>query len=418
MKQDRHRRRRVAGVDCGRCRNLRHPGRAADRRRGQAGARPVDRDRREWPDRPRSRTARRRPPARPSSTCAAKTVMPGLIDVHVHLTGDRGEPWYQALTPKYSSPMRRPSALTQCAGHGARRLHHRARPRRRRRRRALPCATPIREGRFPGPRDHGVGRRAVDHRRAWRRHGRLNPELAAAINEARTQVGVCTGADAMRASGARDRPQRGVDVIKFHATGGVLDPGAMGPRAAFHRRRNEGDRRHGACLHLKVAAHAHGARGIEAAARAGVDSIEHGTFVDDAAIKAMKAQRHLFRADADGVQRRARSYSARASTRPKSKPRRARRSAHWGKALNRAYRAGVKIALGTDAGVFPHGRDGEEVGLMVSKGGMSPARRADRGDQGRRRPARTCRAKPGRSTGQVGRPDRGRRRPAEPTRPR
>jgi imidazolonepropionase-like amidohydrolase len=44
----------------------------------------------------------------------------------------------------------------------------------------------------------------------------------------------------------------------------------------------------------------------------------------------------------------------------------------WGQGLNRAYRAGVKIALGTDAGVFPHGRANQEIGLMVSKGGMTP----------------------------------------------
>ena len=75
----------------------------------------------------------------------------------------------------------------------------------------------------------------------------------------------------------------------------------------------------------------------------------------------------------------------------------ARPSPIWGKGLNLAYRNGVKIALGTDSAVAPHSEANKELELMVSKGGMTPARRADRRDQGRPRPAWTSRTRPERS---------------------
>ena len=101
-------------------------------------------------------------------------------------------------------------------------------------------------------------------------------------------------------------------------------------------------------MHLKVAAHAHGARGILAATNAGVDSIEHGTFLDEAGRTGDEGARHLLFGDADGVQRsQAADRHGQAHARDR-KPRRSRRFAVWGKGLNLAYRTGVKIALGTD----------------------------------------------------------------------
>ncbi|MFX6130475.1 amidohydrolase family protein, partial [Acinetobacter baumannii] len=82
---------------------------------------------------------------------------------------------------------------------------------------------------------------------------------------------------------------QGVDVIKFMATGGVLDPGDIGLEQHFTDAEMKAIIDTAYALHLKVAAHAHGARGIDAAVRAGVDSIEHGTYVDDQGIADMKA---------------------------------------------------------------------------------------------------------------------------------
>ena len=92
-------------------------------------------------------------------------------------------------------------------------------------------------------------------------------------------------------------------MIKFQATGGVLDPGAMGLEQHFSDAEMKAivDTAHS--LHLKIAAHAHGARGILAAMRAGVNSIEHGTFIDDAGVQGDEGARHLLFGHPDGVQR-------------------------------------------------------------------------------------------------------------------
>ena len=86
----------------------------------------------------------------------------------------------------------------------------------------------------------------------------------------------------------REAARAGAQVIKFTATGGVLSQQARGLEAHFTDEEMRAIVITAHSLGLKVAAHAHGARGIEAAARAGVDSIEHGTFADAAAIAAMR----------------------------------------------------------------------------------------------------------------------------------
>jgi imidazolonepropionase-like amidohydrolase len=124
-------------------------------------------------------------------------------------------------------------------------------------------------------------------------------------------------------------------------------------------------------LGLKVAAHAHVANGIDAAVRAGVDSIEHGTFVDATGIEEMRKRVTYYSATLmafSGVQ----NMLGKNIMTPSSEAKGRRTLQVWGRGLNMAYRAGVKIALGTDAGVFPHDQANQEVGLMVSKGGMSP----------------------------------------------
>jgi imidazolonepropionase-like amidohydrolase len=297
-----------------------------------------------------------------------KTVMPGLIDVHVHLTHDANLPWYQRITPKYSEPyaavtgLKNALAMAQAGFTTVRDLGSPG---------VAGQATrdAIREGSFPGPRVlvsgpalstiGGHGDDAVG----------FAPELADAINE-HGQLGVCTGVDECSRA-VRRIAATGVDVIKFHATGGVLDPGAMGLEQHFSDDEMKAIVGTAHSLHLKAAAHAHGAGGILAAVRAGVDSIEHGTFVDDAGIREMKARGTYYSATLmafSGVQTMLGKGIMTANSEAKGR----QALQLWGSGLNKAYRAGVKIVLGTDAGVFPHARANEEVGLMVSKGGMSP----------------------------------------------
>jgi imidazolonepropionase-like amidohydrolase len=181
---------------------------------------------------------------------------------------------------------------------------------------------------------------------------------------------VCTGPDECQKV-VRKLAAAGVDVIKIMATGGVLDPGTRGLDQHFTDEEMKAivDMAHASGL--KVAAHAHGAKGIDAAVRAGVDSIEHGTFVDEQGIRDMKAHGTYYVATLmafSGIQ----NLLGKGVMSPASEIKTRQTLGAWGKGLNMAYKAGVKIALGTDSAVAPHSRANEELGLMVSKGGMSP----------------------------------------------
>jgi len=294
--------------------------------------------------------------------------MPGMTDVHVHLTGDAGQPWYQGLTPKYSEAYAAIVGLRNALAM-ARAGFTTVRDRGSGPESGLATRDAIRDGAFPGPRIQvsgpalsmigGHGDAAVG----------FNPELAEAVNQ-QGQVGVCTGADEC-ARAVRKIAATGVDVIKLHATGGVLDPGAMGLEQHFTDAEMKAivDTAHS--LHLKAAAHAHGAGGILAAVRAGVDSIEHGTFIDDAGVREMKARGSYYSATLmafSGLNQ----YIGKGIFTPNSEIKARQALAQWGVGLNKAYKAGVRIALGTDSGVAPHSQANQELGLMVSKGGMSP----------------------------------------------
>lgn len=299
----------------------------------------------------------------------SKTVMPGMTDVHVHLTQNAGEPWYQSLTPKYSEPYAAATGLKNAlvmARAGFTTVRDLGGPTNA----SLAMRDAVKEGSFAGPRilvsgaplsmigghaDPTVG---------------FNPELRAAMEHAGMAEGVCTGADEC-AKAVHKLAADGVDVIKFMATGGVLDPGAMGLEQHFTDAEMKSicDTAHQ--LHLKCAAHAHGAKGILAAVNAGVDSIEHGTFIDDAGVAAMKAHGTYYSATLmafSGLQ----MYIGKGIFTPIMEAKGKQALGLWGVGLNKAYKAGVKIALGTDAAVYPHARAGEEVGLMVTKGGMTP----------------------------------------------
>jgi imidazolonepropionase-like amidohydrolase len=298
-----------------------------------------------------------------------KTVLPGLIDVHVHLTMNSGEPWYQAFTQKYSAPYFATLGLTH-ALEMARAGFTTVRDLGGNTSASTAMRDAIEEGRFPGPRVLVSG----DSLSIIGGHGDIGagmaPEVAAAFDDAHLSPAVCTGAEQCGAV-VRKLAAEGVDVIKVHATGGVLDAGAMGLEQHFSDAELKAIADMAHSLHLKVAAHAHGARGIEAAARAGIDSIEHGTFLDAAGAQAMKAHGSYYSATLmafSGVNR----LLGTGKLTPAMEAKGRQALSTWGQGLNLAYRSGVKIVLGTDAAVFPHVEAGQELGLMVSKGGMSP----------------------------------------------
>jgi imidazolonepropionase-like amidohydrolase len=180
--------------------------------------------------------------------------------------------------------------------------------------------------------------------------------------------GICSGADQCREA-VRYQMKWGADVIKIAASGGVLsesdpvDVPQLTPEelAAIVSEAHKWNR--------KVAAHCHGDAAARLAIAAGVDSIEHGSFLKEDTLKMMKAKGVYL------VPTRMAVYwvSKQADTYPPviAAKARAAAAAH-GDMFKTALRVGVPIALGTDAGVYPHGMNGMEFGLMTDLG-MSPA---------------------------------------------
>ncbi|MFL6751931.1 MAG: amidohydrolase family protein [Sphingomicrobium sp.] len=299
----------------------------------------------------------------------SRTVLPGMTDVHVHLTGNSGEPWYVDFTQKRSVPYKATIGLTH-ALEMARAGFTTVRDLGGDTAAVIAVRDAVTEGRFAGPRIKVSGDPlSIIGGHADEATG-LPPELAEAVNEAHLSPSVCTGVEECQKV-VRELGAQGVDVIKIMATGGVLDPGAFGLEQHFTDAEMKGivDMAHS--MHLKVAAHAHGARGILAATNAGVDSIEHGTFLDEAGARAMKAHGTYYSATLmafSGV----RGLIGTGKLAPESEAKAQQTFAVWGKGLNLAYRTGVKIALGTDSAVAPHQDAGKELALMVTKGGMSP----------------------------------------------
>ena len=299
----------------------------------------------------------------------SRTVMPGMTDAHVHLTDTSGEPWYQSFTKKKSVPYAATVGLThalemaQGGFTSVRDLGGDTSA-------VIAVRDAVAEGRFAGPRILVAGAPlSIIGGHADEATG-LPPELAEAVNEAHLNPSVCTGAEECQKV-VRQLAAAGVDVIKIMATGGVLDPGTRGLEQHFTDEEMKAicDMAH--FNGLKVAAHAHGARGIDAAVRAGVDSIEHGTFIDEQGVRDMKAHGTYYVATLmafSGIQ----GLLGKGVMSPASEIKTRQTLGAWGKGLNMAYRAGVKIALGTDSAVAPHTLANHEVELMVTKGGMSP----------------------------------------------
>ena len=299
----------------------------------------------------------------------SRTVMPGMTDAHVHLTGTSGDPWYSGFTQKYSNPYAATVGLTHALDM-ARGGFTTVRDLGGNTSTVIAVRDAVAEGRFPGPRIKVAGAPlSIIGGHADEATG-LPPQLAAAINEAHLNPSVCTGAEECQKV-VRQLAAAGVDWIKIMATGGVLDPGTRGleQHCTDEEMKAICDMAH--FMGLKVAAHAHGTKGIDAAVRAGVDSIEHGTFIDEQGAKDMKARGTYYVATLmafSGVK----GLLGTGKLAPASEAKAQRTFAVWGKGLNLAYRNGVKIALGTDSAVAPHTDANKELELMVSKGGMTP----------------------------------------------
>ncbi len=295
----------------------------------------------------------------------AYTLMPGLMDMHVHLDGElsrnsyldgfRKNPADLALDAVANARKTLMAGFTTVRNPGDRFNV------------TVALRNAVNKGTVAGPRIFTAGKSIAttgghaDPTNGWATH---------LGGDAGPREGVADG-PFEAAKAVRQRYKDGADFIKITATGGVLSVAKSGQNPQFTEEEIvaivEVARDYG----FHVAAHAHGAEGMKRAIRGGVASIEHGTYMDDETIALMKEHGTYYvptilagdwvalKAEEDGF--------FPEIVRPKAAAIGPQISATFAK----AYGAGVSIVFGTDSGVSPHGENGREFALMVA-GGMPP----------------------------------------------
>lgn len=286
------------------------------------------------------------------------TLLPGLIDAHTHITFDPNFGYQelgvsipkQALTGAKNARVTLEAGFTTIRNVGASGYTD------------IALRDAINEGMLPGPRIDASGP-ALSITGGHCDNNLLPYEYHA------TSDGAADGVEGVQHK-VREIIKYGADVIKVCATGGVLSKGDDPQASQYSLEELKAIVADAHRLGRKVAAHAHGAQGILWASEAGVDSIEHGSYIDDAGIQMMKSKGTYLvptlylqdwmteNATKIGLpemyagKMRAVSAVARAN-------------------IKKAFDAGVKVAFGTDAAVYPHGLNAREFAVYV-KLGMTP----------------------------------------------
>lgn len=294
------------------------------------------------------------------------TVMPGLIDMHVHLRGldDRLQARLQAAGRDYEDEAftaMSHARKTLLAGFTTvRDLGNDPRL-------VFSLRDAINQGMFAGPTIVAAGNGisgAGGH--ADPRNG-LNRELWHIENE--SMINTCNGADDCRRA-VRDQIGLGAEWIKITATGGVLSNVAGGLAKQMMDDEMRAIVETAAMYGRQVAAHAHGADGLNAALRAGVKSIEHGTFTNDETFRLYR-QTGAYYVPTLLAPASALADGKRGALTPAQYEKARQAAGNAEKSFARAIREGVNIAFGTDSGVSKHGDNGQEFALMVNAG-MQP----------------------------------------------
>jgi len=290
------------------------------------------------------------------------TVLPGLMDCHDHITsmpGDGGDTAqlketdaHKAIYGVANAKMTLEAGFTTVRDVGAGSYAD------------VALRDLINKGVVPGPRLY-VSTRGLGITGG---HGDINgwsPDLGLP-----GVVEIADGIDAVRKA-VRTQIKFGADLIKVVASGGVLSSGDSPSAVQYTLEELETIVEEASHSGRKVAAHAHGAASIRDAARAGVASIEHGSLVDAEGIKLMKEHGTVmvptlytlnFIVD-EGASHGVPDYGI---TKAKTMKKAQREN------LRQAYQAGVKFAYGTDAGVFPHGRNARDFAILVNELGVPP----------------------------------------------
>jgi imidazolonepropionase-like amidohydrolase len=286
------------------------------------------------------------------------TILPGLIDCHTHITGGDPGDYYEGLFRR--SPIDYAVAAPTFA------------------RRTLDAG-------FTSVRDVGSGefidvalRRAIDSGLV------IGPRmqvatLAIGSTGGHNDVvgfspyikfgqfsGLADGADEIRKL-VRFEVKNGADVIKLIASAGVLSEEQSAGAPQYSQEEMNAAVQEAAEWGRKVAAHAHGAEAIKRAVRAGVASIEHGSLLDDEGIKLMKERgtylvADIYNDDYIMAEYKRLGYPEKILEKERQVGKQQREN------FRRAVKAGVKVAYGTDAGVYPHGWNGKQFAFMVRYG--------------------------------------------------
>ncbi len=292
-----------------------------------------------------------------------KFVLPGLIDSHVHLDSDAGgnAALIEAVTSSDAQ------IAYQAAGNAKKTLmagFTTVRNLGDATGATLALRDAIAAGDLPGPRIIDAGRSISTTSGHMDGKNGIAEDLHGSIDG----DNVCDGTESCRQA-IRKQIRRGVDVIKIATTGGVNSRigAGLGRQIFDDEIKALVDTAH--LYGKKVAVHAHGTDGVNAALAAGVDSIEHGTMLDDASVKLFKQAGAYYVPTLSTVN----GYIERLAANPNAYPPDVLAKVKWrievtGKSLEKAYPAGVKIAFGTDAGVSKHGRNADEFELMVKHG--------------------------------------------------
>jgi imidazolonepropionase-like amidohydrolase len=292
------------------------------------------------------------------------TLMPGFIDAHTHLIGRTlGDPAgdnasvrdfqsFGAILSVENARATLMAGFTTVRNVGANQFDD------------LALRKAIDEGWTPGPRmisaGHSIGIRGGHCDENGFRPGLFDPGI---------EEGIADGPDQVRAA-VRYQIKYGATVIKTCATGGVLSEGTAVGATQYTYEELKAMVEEANRLERRVAAHAHGTEGIKIAVRAGVSSIEHGSFLDEEGARLMRERGTYLVATlsaAESVESAAKSGVLKGLRASKAMAAAAAvRSAIKLAAANR-----VQMAVGSDSGVVPHGTNGREFVLLVQWGGLS-----------------------------------------------
>ncbi len=293
------------------------------------------------------------------------TVMPGLMDMHVHLSSEQSPTSYTerfylnpadfALRATTYAKKTLHAGFTTVRDLGAADKLN------------LSLRDAIAKGWVEGPRIHACGRVSTTGGHGDGTNG-LNSRLQSLLGEDLTKV--VDGADGMRRA-VRECYKDGADLVKIAVTGGVLSLAKSGQAPIFTDDELAAVVQTAKDYGLKVAAHAHGDEGMQRAIRAGVVSIEHGTYMSDETIRLMKEHGTWYVPTISAGRFVAEKAKIDGYFPPIVRPKAAAIGPVIQATFQRAWQAGVKIAFGTDQGVAPHGDNALEFAYMV-EAGMPP----------------------------------------------